>query len=39
MKSSYSFENRGTDRQTVLISECTLNDLSNDYDTPTKAEN
>ena len=29
MKSSYSFEDRGTDRQTELISECILKDLSN----------
>ena len=30
MKYSYSIENRGTDRQTEFISECTLKDLSND---------
>ena len=30
MKSSYSFEYSGTDRQTEWISECTLKDLSND---------
>ena len=30
MKSHYSFEDRGTDRQTKSISECTLKDLSND---------
>ena len=30
MKSSYSFEDHGTDRQTESISECTLKDLSND---------
>ena len=30
MKASYSFEDRGTDRQTESISECTLKDLSND---------
>ena len=30
MKSRYSFEDRGTDRQTKSISECTLKDLSND---------
>ena len=34
MKSSYSFEDRGTDRrtdkETESISECTLKDLSND---------
>ena len=30
MKSRYSFEDRGTDRQTESISECTLKDLSND---------
>ena len=29
-KSSYSFEDRGTDGQTESISECTLKDLSND---------
>ena len=29
-KSSYSFQDRGTDRQTESISECTLKDLSND---------
>ena len=29
-KSNYSFEYRGTDRQTESISECTLKDLSND---------
>ena len=39
MKSRYSFEDRGTDRRTESISECTLKDLSNDiYDTPIKAE-
>ena len=38
---SYSFEDRGTDRQTESISECSLKDLSNRmiYVTPTKAEN
>ena len=30
MKSSYSLEDGGTDRQTESISECTLKDLSND---------
>ena len=30
MKSSYSFEDRGTDRQTESISERALKDLSND---------
>ena len=30
MKSLYSFEDRGTYRQTESISECTLKDLSND---------
>ena len=30
MKFSYSFEDRGTDRQTESISECTLKDLSID---------
>ena len=30
MKSSSSFENRGTDRQVESISECTLKDLLND---------
>ena len=30
MKSSNSFEDHGTDRQTELISECTLKDPSND---------
>ena len=30
MKSSYSFEDRGTDRQTESITECTLIYLSND---------
>ena len=30
MKSRYSFEDRGTHRQTESISECTLKDLSND---------
>ena len=41
MKSCYSFEDRGTDRQTESILECTFKDLSNDdcYDTPIKAEN
>ena len=29
-KSSYSFEDRGTDEQTESISECTLKHLSND---------
>ena len=29
MKSRYSFEDRGTDRQMESISECTLKDLSN----------
>ena len=29
-KTSYSFEDRGTDRKTESISECTLKDLSND---------
>ena len=29
-KSRYSFEYRGTDRQTELISECIIKDLSND---------
>ena len=38
MKSRYSFEDRGTDRQTESISECTLKDHSNDLDTPIKAE-
>ena len=28
-KSRYSFEDRGTDRRTESISECTLKDLSN----------
>ena len=30
MKSHYSVEYRGTDRQTESISECNLKDLSND---------
>ena len=30
MKSRYSLEDCGTDRQTESISECTLKDLSND---------
>ena len=30
MKSRYSFEDRGTDKLTESISECTLKDLSND---------
>ena len=30
MKSSYSFEDRGTDRQAESISERALKDLSND---------
>ena len=30
MKSRYSFEDRGTDRRTESISECTLKDLLND---------
>ena len=30
MKFIYSIEDRGTDRQTESISECTLKDLSND---------
>ena len=30
MKSNYSFEDCGTDRQTKSISECILEDLSND---------
>ena len=30
MKSLYSFEDRGADRQTESISECTLKDFSND---------
>ena len=30
MKSSYSFEDRDTDRQTESILECSLKDLSND---------
>ena len=41
MKSSYSFEDRGTDRQTESISECTVlsKTFRMNYDTPTKAEN
>ena len=42
-KSSYSFADRDTDRQTESISECILKDLSNDtvyyHDIPTKNEN
>ena len=30
MKSSYSFEDRGTDRWMESISECTFKDFSND---------
>ena len=30
MKSRYSFEGRGTDKQMESILECTLKDLSND---------
>ena len=30
MNSRYLFEDRGTDRRTESISECTLKDLSND---------
>ena len=30
LKSHYSFQDHGTDRQTESISECTLKDLSND---------
>ena len=30
MKSRYLFEDRGTDKRTESISECTLKDLSND---------
>ena len=30
MKFCYSFEDRGTDRQTESISECALKDISND---------
>ena len=33
-KSRYSFENRGTDRQTESITECTLEDISNDTRLP-----
>ena len=39
MKSSYLFEDLGTDEQTESISECTLEDLQMIYDTPIKAVN
>ena len=39
MKSSYSFEYRGIDRQMESISECTLKDISNDIWHATKTEN
>ena len=42
MKSSYLFEDCGTDRRTESISECSIKDLSNDMIInvmPTKAEN
>ena len=35
MKSSYSFENHGTDRRN-LFRKVLLKDRSNEYDTPTK---
>ena len=38
-KSRLSFEDRGTDTQMESISEYTLKDLSNENNTPTRAEN
>ena len=39
MKSRYSFEDCGTDRQTDSISECPLKDFSNDIRHVYQAEN